>query len=80
MVDDNFVLKGGKYAGETYGSIKKKNPSYILWVHENAPNLLKEKKVKPVAEKVEPPEEGKKPPSAITPNHNFFNEGPNKNK
>ena len=79
MVDDDFVLKGGKYAGETYGSVKIKNPSYIKWVEVNAPGLLKEKKVKistPAIKKL--PKDGEEQKSAIQPNLNFFNEGSKK--
>lgn len=81
-MDDNFVFKGGKYSGKTYGLVKKINPSYIDWVTINAPGLLKEKKkVEPKAAppRIEPPEKSEVPKSAIQPNHNFFNEGKNGN-
>jgi hypothetical protein len=72
-MDDNFILKSGKYAGKTIGWLKKNNPNYLIWVKENQPNMLK-----PIA-KVEPKKiieneitrDGK-----LQPNLNFDNEGP----
>lgn len=81
-MDDNFVLKKGKYAGKSIGLIKKINPSYLEWVKDNAPGMLKEKKKpKPPepsgpAQRREPPPDSEVVESSLKPNLNFFNEGP----
>ena len=81
MVDDNFVFKGGKHSGKTYGLVKKIDPSYISWCEENAPGMLKEKKSKPIisnepAPRKEPPPDDEVQESSLKPNTNFWNEGP----
>ena len=77
MIDDNFVFKKGKYAGITYGLVRRTNPSYIEWVKENAPGLLKEpqkKEPKTAPERIDPPISSGEKKSAIRPNLNFLNE------
>jgi len=69
MVNPNFKFRSGKYQGQTYESVYLKNPSYIEWVKENQPNMLKEKVTTVTNLKEEPM--GK-----LTPNPNFENEGP----
>jgi hypothetical protein len=80
-VDDSFIFPRGKYEGKSYGLVKKMNPQYIEWCHENSPNIFKVKK-KPEAPKEpaarkEPPSDEDAPPSKyLTENTNFLNEGP----
>lgn len=72
-MDDNFVLRSGKHAGKTIGWLKQNNSSYLAWVKENQPNMLK-----PLV-KVEPKkivENGMIRDGKIQPNLNFDNEGP----
>lgn len=82
-VSDNFVFRTGRYVGKSVGLVKKINPGYIDWVKENQPKMLEEGKSKPVAprpapkEIVDPPEGGGTKSAVMTPNLNFFNEGPN---
>jgi len=81
MVDDNFIFQRGKYAGKSYGLVKKINPQYIEWCEENAPNLLKGKKQpeapKEPAVRKEPPSDEDAPPSGRLPdNIDFLNQGP----
>ena len=73
-----MIFRTGKYKGHSVEFVKKTNPSYIEWVRENAPAMLKEKKEKkepkPAPPRMEPPEESNPNRSAIQPNLNFFNE------
>ena len=47
-MNDDFVLKSGKYAGKSIGWLKSNNQNYLNWVMENQPNMLKElKKIEP---------------------------------
>lgn len=75
-MNDNFIFRSGKYEGKSYGMVRKINPSYIEWVRENAPAMLKEKKEKkepkPAPPRMEPPEESNPNRSAIQPNLNFL--------
>jgi len=67
----DFKFRTGRYQGQTYEWVCQKNPSYISWVKENQPNMLKEK-VTTVTNLKETPVESNK----MTPNPNFENEGP----
>lgn len=81
-INDSSVFKGGKYSGKRYGVVKFSDPQYAKWALENAPGLLTAKKKpepKAAPPRIEPPESSEVPKSAIVPNHNFFNEGPNGN-
>jgi hypothetical protein len=72
-MDDNFILRSGKYAGKTIGWLKQNNSNYLTWVKENQPNMLKPN-VKVEPKKIVENEmirDGK-----IQPNLNFDNEGP----
>jgi hypothetical protein len=46
MVSENFVFRTGKYANKTYEWVNKVNPSYIDWIIENRPEMLREHKTK----------------------------------
>lgn len=65
----NFILRSGKYQGQTYEWVCNKNPKYIEWVKENQPQMLKEKKMTVTNLKEEPLK-------SMEPNPNFENEGP----
>lgn len=77
-MNNEFVLRSGKHAGKTIGWLLNNQPSYLAWVQENRPEMLKgsDKKEEP---KSLPKKEVKlrdEPIKTITPNMNFFNEGP----
>lgn len=80
-MDNNFIFRGGKHAGKTYGLVYKIDPGYILWCEENAPGMLKGKNkpktVVPAAPRREPLEDSEIVKGAIQPNLNFLDEGPN---
>ena len=80
-MDKNFIFKYGKHTGKTYAWVEEHYPSYLVWVRENAPNLLKEPKPKVEPKPVEKKEltfRDEKLPS-MEPNLNFYNEGPDEN-
>ena len=76
-MNDDFIFRGGKHNGQTYGWVRVNDPSYISWCKEKAPFMLKAKTNS--APKPEPQKEIKlrdKPIETIQPNLNFWNEGP----
>ena len=40
-MDLNVILRSGKYAGRTVGSVYKSDKRYITWILENRPEMLK---------------------------------------
>src|ERR1035441_6828497 len=40
----NFILRSGKYVGKTMEWVENHDPSYLVWVEENRPQMLKEPK------------------------------------
>ncbi len=77
-MDKNFVLRSGKYTGKTLEWLETNQKSYLTWIKENRPEMLKDAKKAPVA-KVEVKKELKfrdKLIEAIRPNDEFDNEGP----
>jgi hypothetical protein len=72
-MDNNFILKRGKYAGKTIEWIEKNNPSYLAWVKENAIGLLKGSETTNTEKEIKFRDNS---PKIITPNTNFWNEGP----
>tara|TARA_B110000285_G_scaffold86996_1_gene99678 strand:+ start:1082 stop:1333 length:252 start_codon:yes stop_codon:yes gene_type:complete len=40
-MDLNVILRSGKYAGRTIGSVYKSDKKYINWILENRPEMLK---------------------------------------
>tara|TARA_B110000259_G_scaffold152469_1_gene172442 strand:- start:3816 stop:4076 length:261 start_codon:yes stop_codon:yes gene_type:complete len=40
-MDLNVILRSGKYAGRTVGSVYKSDKKYITWILENRPEMLK---------------------------------------
>lgn len=75
-MDKNFVLKGGKYNGKTYGWVLQNFPSYISWCKENAPNMLKERPVPVPNIETKEIKFRDEPIKSLVPNLNFWNEGP----
>ena len=77
MAEDSFIFKYGKHTGKSVAWVNDNDPSYLIWVKENAPNLLKDKPKK-VEEKCEPKkvEFRNEPIKTMVPNMNFWNEGP----
>jgi protein-tyrosine phosphatase len=67
----DFKFRSGKYLGKTYEWVCDNHPSYIAWVKENQPNMLKEKVTTIKDVKNEGKEFGK-----LEFNKNFDNEGP----
>lgn len=76
-MDKNFILKYGKFAGKSIAWLEENNEGYLNWAIINAPNLLK-----PPTPKELPKSETKDVKgvsihkSAMVPNMNFWNEGP----
>ena len=70
-MNDDFILRSGKYANKTIGWLKRNNPQYLEWVTLNQPKMLKEIK-KIIKSEIEPLDE--EPINAIKPNMNFDNE------
>lgn len=67
----DFKFRSGKYQGMTYEWVCERNYSYIEWVMENQPKMLKEIVTTKIDVKETPYVFGK-----ITPNMAFENEGP----
>ncbi len=77
-MENSFIITKGKYAGKTFGWLKENAPGYLAWCKDNAPNMLKVPKAapKPLVKTDKCPVFRDKPPEAMTPNLNFWNEGP----
>jgi len=76
-MDSNITLRSGKYAGKTVKWLEENDRGYLNWVKENRPEMLKAVKPKPAPQpKVTTTKTEIK--SAIQPNKNFYNEGPDK--
>jgi len=79
-----MILRSGKHKGKSLQLVQKIDPNYIEWVRENQPKMLEEYKPKPKEVKPtprrEPPEDSEVKESALKPNLNFLNEGPNANQ
>ena len=66
-----FILRTGRYQNKTYEFVSKVNPSYIDWVVENRPEMLREiKRVGPNTDGMTPREKF----ASLMPNTNFTNE------
>jgi hypothetical protein len=73
-MNDNFILRSGKYQGKTIAWVKKTDNNYLVWVKENRPEMLKELVPKEPTIRKMIPDDVKI--SAMQPNLNFWNEGP----
>jgi hypothetical protein len=63
-MNKNLILRSGKYKGYTVREAWAKDPSYIRWVSENVPAMLKSHgKEKPRAVQSSKPFEYKEPPN-----------------
>jgi len=74
-----MIFRTGKHAGKTLEEVQRIEPSYINWIKENRPEMLKEKKQPTKSESgpKEVPEESEK--KYILPeNTDFLNQGPEK--
>lgn len=75
-----MIFRSGKHAGKTLQEVQEIDPSYIAWVKENRPEMLKERKVKepaqpkPSGPRIEPPEDSEVVQSSIQPNLDFLNQ------
>jgi hypothetical protein len=70
-MNDDFILRSGKYVGKTTQWLKRNDPQYLEWVTLNQPKMLVEFK-KTIKPETELPKE--EPTNAIKPNMNFDNE------
>lgn len=70
-MEGDFKFRTGKYKNKTYDWVKDNDPSYLEWVSENRPEMLK-KNEKTVKTK----EILSEPKKAIRLNENFDNEPP----
>ena len=44
-LNPNHIFRFGKYRGKTVGYVMEKNPRYIEWAKEHAPNMLRTKPI-----------------------------------
>lgn len=72
----DFKLRSGKFAGKTLEWLQNNESSYLSWVKENRPEMLKgadkPTPVAPISQKSVIVKSNK----TMSPNDNFFNEGP----
>ena len=76
-MNDDFVFRGGKHNGQTYGWVRVNDPSYIRWCKDKAPFMLKAKAEPKPEPKPEPVKDLKfrdKPVTSLEPNLNFWDE------
>jgi len=52
-----MVLRSGKYQGYTVEEVMYSDPSYYNWIRINRPEMLRERKSKPKAQKIQVSEE-----------------------
>jgi hypothetical protein len=52
-----MILRSGKYQGYTVDEVRFSDPSYYYWIKANRPEMLRERKAKPKAQKIEVSEE-----------------------
>lgn len=73
-IDKNYIFPRGKHAGKSIALVEKIEPSYISWVQENAPNLLKFKAPTETTSKERkiPPEDSEVIKSSLQPNLDFL--------
>jgi len=75
-MNNQFILRSGKFSGKTIEFVQTQEPSYLNWIKENRPEMLKGSEVVPkqVVKKEIKFRDG--PIKSIVPNLNFDNEGP----
>lgn len=85
MIDENHIFRSGKYAGKTIAQVKKTEPSYIRWVEENKPQMLKptinykqapNKPNEPTPRKEPPPDDKVVVKTTLQENTYFLKQGP----
>jgi len=52
-----MILRSGKYKGYTVEEVMYSDPSYYNWIRINRPEMLRERKAKPKAQKIQVSEE-----------------------
>jgi hypothetical protein len=83
LMDYDLIFRSGKYTGKTVGWVAENDSSYLVWVEECRPEMLKENKKKSFVPKkntetpkhsnrIEPTVDSVE--TAIKPNMNFDNE------
>ena len=74
-MNKNFVLRSGKFQGKTIEWLEDNESSYLFWIKENRPEMLKgSEDPKPVEKRqINSSDISTK---SIVPNLNFWNEGP----
>ncbi len=76
-MNPEFILRSGKYAGKTYQWILENDSSYLVWITDNRPEMLKEIKKKPEVKEVKVVNiKEDSQPFTLKPNDNFYNEPP----
>lgn len=71
----DFILRSGKYAGKTYEWVLETDPSYLVWITDNRPEMLREQKEPKKEVKVTNVKEETKS-FVLQPNEDFYNEPP----
>lgn len=73
----DFKFRTGKHSGRTYEWVEDNDPSYIDWVLENRPEMLKEESKKPEAKKMVVKDlKEEETPLGLKRNDDFYNECP----
>lgn len=72
-MNPQFQIRTGKNAGKTIEWLQQNDPSYLRWIKENRPEMLKGSELKTEQKKVIVSEISK---AVLNPNMNFWNEGP----
>lgn len=87
-MDENFKFRSGKHAGKTIAEVRKIEPSYIRWVQENQPAMLRPtinykqtpKTPTPAPPRREPPPDPEEneddEPKGLQENYDFLKQGP----
>jgi len=66
-----MILRSGKYKGKSKDWVEDNDPSYLIWVEEFRPEMLKDRKYNTTSDSEVIPNYRPKP---LTPNMNFDNE------
>lgn len=78
-MNDDFIFRGGRHNGQTYGWVRVNDPSYIRFYEEKAPFMLMaapKAKPKPKPEPKPEPKFRDESVKSLEPNLDFWNEGP----
>jgi hypothetical protein len=76
-MEPHFKFRSGKYAGRTYEWVEDNDPSYLAWIVENRPEMLRDHKKKEVKKEVKVIDVKEEPcEPTLKPNENFYNDPP----